>query len=205
MSQSTTVAVVKAGLTDIEPLSKVIADAFVDLAPSRWLISDRTERMQVFPDYFALYVEHGVNDGVVWTTPGRDAAGIWLPCPAGLAEPQGYRDRLAAITGDWADRFLAFDEALAAHHWGGRDHAWLCILAVHPSEQHRGIGTALMGHHQGLLDQVGQPGYLEAANLADRDWYRNRGWRDVGEPFSLPEGGPAMFPMWRDPQAGRPR
>jgi GNAT superfamily N-acetyltransferase len=196
--------VVKAGLRDIEPLSVVVADAFVDLPPSRWLVTDRTDRIQVFPAFFGLYVEHGINEGVVWTTPGRDAAAIWLPCPAGLAEPPGYRDRLAAITGIWLDRFEAFDETLTTHHqFRHRDHDWLAILAVHPSMQGQGIGTALLAHHHDLLDQVGQPGYLEAANLADRDFYRHRGWRDIGEPFSLPEAGPPMFPMWRDPQPGR--
>jgi GNAT superfamily N-acetyltransferase len=205
MNPTATVAVTKARLSDVESLSKVIADAFVDLPPSRWLIGDRTDRMAVFPAYFALYVEHGINEGVVWTTPDLDGAGIWLPCPAGLADPPGYHQRLAQIAGDWLDRFLAFEDTLGRHHWTGREHDWLAILAVHPCVQGRGIGTALLGHHHELLDQAGQPGYLEAANLPDRDWYRDRGWRDIAEPFALPDDGPAMFPMTRNPNPGQRR
>ena len=37
-------------------LSQVIADAFVDLAVSRWLIPDPAARRRIFPGYFRLYV-----------------------------------------------------------------------------------------------------------------------------------------------------
>ena len=102
--------IVRAGEADIEVLSQVIADAFFPLAPCQWLIPDQDARREIFPAYFRMYVEHAMTDGIVHTTPGRDAAALWIPLGTGLPEPPaGYHQQLAAITGPWADRFTAFD------------------------------------------------------------------------------------------------
>jgi len=71
--------VICAGAADLDVLSQVIADAFCDLAPSRWLIPGQATRRQVFPGYFRLYAEHALARGVVHTTPGRTAAALWIP------------------------------------------------------------------------------------------------------------------------------
>jgi GNAT superfamily N-acetyltransferase len=201
MTPPATVGITRAGLADVGVLGSVVADAFLDLPPSRWLIPDRRPRREAFPAYFSLYVEHGVNAGVVWTTPDRLAVAIWLPWPLALAEPEGYPHRLAAITKRWAPRFHEFDDTIAVNHpTASLEHDWLTILAVHPDAQGHGVGGALMRHHHDLLDEAERPAYLEAASLPDRDWYRSRGWHDIGEPFTLPERGPSLFPMWRDPR-----
>jgi hypothetical protein len=51
-------SVVIADGTSAGVLSQVIADAFADLAVSRWLIPDPAARRRIFPGYFRLYVEH---------------------------------------------------------------------------------------------------------------------------------------------------
>ena len=64
----TSPAVVRAGEADLDVLSQVIADAFHDLAPSRWLIPDPGARREIFPGYFRLYLEHALASGTVHTT-----------------------------------------------------------------------------------------------------------------------------------------
>ena len=49
-------AAVPAEAADAEVLSQVIADAFHDLAPSRWLVPDPDARREIFPGYFRLSV-----------------------------------------------------------------------------------------------------------------------------------------------------
>ena len=44
--------VIRATEADLDVLSQVIADAFHDVAPSRWLITDPGARQQIFPGYF---------------------------------------------------------------------------------------------------------------------------------------------------------
>jgi len=189
--------VVRADPADLDVLSQVIADAFHDLAPSRWLISEPAARRAIFPGYFGLYVEHALAVGIVHTTPGRTAAALWLLAGEETAgRPDGYDARLAALTGPWTDRFVAFDAALERRHPAGMPHHYLAILAVRPDQQGRGAGTALLRARLAVLDRVGVAAYLEASGLRARHFYLSHGYTDHGPPVHLP-GGPGMYPMWR--------
>ncbi len=198
--------VVRADPEDLDALNQVIADAFHDLAPSRWLIWDPAARQEIFPGYFRLYVEHALTAGVVDTTPDRAAAALWLPAgDDNAAQPAGYGARLAAATSPWADRFQAFDATLERHHPVGVPHHHLAILAVRPDHQGQGIGTALLRTHHAILDQgTGIPAYLEASDLRTRQIYLRHGYADRGCPIYLPDG-PVMHPMWRQPRQQRTR
>jgi len=195
--------VVPAEVADLDALSQVIADAFHDLAPSRWLIADPAARREIFPGYFRIYVEHALAAGLVHTNPDRAAAALWLPAgPHAPGPPAGYDARLAAAIGPWTSRFRAFDAALEARHPVGMAHHHLALLAVRPDQQGRGTGTALLRFHHQLLDHDGLPAYLEASDLRTRRLYLRHGYADhVGQPIRLP-GGPVMYPMVREP---RPR
>ena len=77
--------VISADEADAAVLSQVIADAFLDLPPSWWLIADQAVRRRVFPEYFRIFVEAALADGIVHTTQDRTAVAIWLP--SGTAAP----------------------------------------------------------------------------------------------------------------------
>jgi len=194
--------VIEAGPADLDTLSDLIADAFHDLPPSRWLIADPAARRQIFPAYFRLYAEHAMASGVVHTTTGRTAVALWLPIGQDAAgQPDGYRARLAAATSPWTGRFLAFDQALEQRHPAGVAHHHLAILAVRPDSQGQGTGTTLLrAYHQMLDHDAGAPAYLEAADLHTRRIYLRHGYADHGPPIRLP-GGPLMYPMWREPRS----
>jgi GNAT superfamily N-acetyltransferase len=191
--------VVVADAADQGTLSQVIADAFHDLAPSRWLIPNPDARRDIFPEYFGLYIEHAMASGVVHTTTDRTAVALWIRVGSSAADqPAGYAARLAAITGRWASRFCAFDAALDRHRPTVVPHQHLAILAVRPDRQGQGIGTALLHFYHELLDhEVGAPAYLEASDLRTRQIYLRHGYADHGPPIRLPNG-PLMYPMWRD-------
>jgi GNAT superfamily N-acetyltransferase len=181
-----------------EVLSRVIADAFHDLAVSRWLIPDGAARRAIFPGYFRILVEHAMAGGLVCTTPQRTAAALWLPASGPAAPPDGYTGQLAEATGPFLDRFLAFDEELARHHLAGVLHHHLAILAVRPDQHGQGIGTALLQAHHATFDWQGIAAYLEASDERTRGLYQRRGYTDHGTPIRLP-GGPDMYPMVRRP------
>jgi GNAT superfamily N-acetyltransferase len=196
--------IVRAGEADTEILSHVIADAFFPLAPCQWLIPDETARREIFPSYFRMYIEHAMADGLVHTTPARDAAALWIPLgPQPPAPPDGYHEHLAQITGPWLERFAVFDMELDDHHLTGTEHHHLAILAVRPDRQGQGTGTALLNAHHAVLDQQGTTAYLEASDERTRAIYLRNGYRDYGSPIRLP-GGPRMFPMTRPPAGPRP-
>jgi GNAT superfamily N-acetyltransferase len=197
--------VVRADPADAARLSSLIALAFHDLPPSTWLIPDPVQRRELFPDYFRLYVEHTFEAGAVYTTAERTAVALWLPYGDGHDEPpRGYDERLAAVTGGWVDRFRAFDAQLDKRHPSGERHDHLAILAVHPTLQGRGVGSALMDAHHQTLGSAAEPvaAYLEAASLQSRRLYARHGYQDLPETIPFPDGIPAtamMYPMWRPP------
>ena len=71
--------VIPASPADVGTLSQVIADAFHDLPPSPWLISDPVTRRRIFPAYFRLYVEHAMANGPPARRAGIGAAGSVPP------------------------------------------------------------------------------------------------------------------------------
>jgi GNAT superfamily N-acetyltransferase len=186
---------------DADVLSHVIADAFLGLAVSQWLVPDPRTRRAIFPGYFRIYVDHALAEGLVLTTPARDATALWIPVRMGgpVTPDAEYHDRLAAVTGPHLDRFEALDEQFDRHHPGDRPHEHLAILAVRPDRQLLGIGTALMNARHAILDRDGTPAYLEASDRAKRDIYLAHGYTDTGDPIHLPDG-PPMYPMWRHPR-----
>jgi GNAT superfamily N-acetyltransferase len=207
--------IIRAHPADTEALSHLIADAFFSLAPCQWLIPDAAARRDILPAYFRLHVEHAMTDGQVDTTPARDAAALWIPTPAEPpAPPAGYHERLARITGPWAQRFALFDTELDAHHLTGTEHHHLAILAVRPDRQGRGIGTALLDAHHATLDEENTVAYLEASSQDTRRIYLHHGYTDHGTVIQLPGGpahpghhppghiadGPRMYPMTRHPR-----
>lgn len=184
---------------DLDILSTVIAEAFHDLPPSPWLISDEAARRRIFPGYFRLFLEHALTAGTVHTTPARDAAALWIPVgneQPGL--PDGYLEQLATATEPWTQRFIVFDAVLESRHLTGQPHHHLALLAVRPGRQGRGTGTALLRFHHRVLDRSGKVAYLEASSQRNRELYLRHGYSDIGPSIDLP-GGPSLFPMVRQP------
>jgi GNAT superfamily N-acetyltransferase len=193
--------VIPADPRDAAVLADVIAAAFHPLDVSRWLIPDEAARRDIFPAYFQMYVEHAMDDGIVLTDPTRSSVALWLPAGPGKPQaPDGYDERLATITGPHLRRFQQLDQAFDQHHPTGIPHQHLAILATRPDRQRTGLGTALLNTHHAILDQDQTPAYLEASDLAKRAIYLGFGYADHGDaPIALPDGGPVMWPMWRDP------
>lgn len=179
----------------------MIAEAFLGLAPSLWLIPGENDRRRVFPGYFRLYVAEAMRRGHVYTTTERSAVALWLPVSEeGEVPGADYDQELAAVTERWVDRFRTFDALLNKHHPTGLRHDHLAILAVHPDQQGQGIGTELLAAHHRRLDQSDAPSaaYLEASDATTRQLYLKHGYADLGDPIQLPAG-PPMFPMLRRP------
>lgn len=75
-------------------------------------------------------------------------------------------------------------------------HLHLSAMATLPSHRGRGAGAALLAACLADARQLSLPVYLEASTRDNRRLYERSGFADLGEPIILPDGGPAVQPMW---------
>ncbi|PZG10979.1 N-acetyltransferase [Micromonospora craterilacus] len=191
--------IVQLGPEDARWVAERIAESFMVLPATRWLVPDEAKREAVLAGNFEIIVAYALRHGLVFGAENRAGVAVWLPSVGEpLPPPEDYDARLAAACGEWTPRFVHLDELFAANH-PHEDHHHLALLAVQPDRQGQGIGTALLHHHHAWLDANGVAGYLEASSEISRSLYARHGYRG-SEPFRLPDGTP-FWPMWREPVA----
>ena len=77
-------------------------------------------------------------------------------------------------------------------------HWYVHVLGVHPSEQGKGLGRALLDPALAMADRDRVPLYLETSNPRNLTFYGRFGF-EVVEELQLPGGGPPMWRMLRLP------
>ena len=194
----------KVTLEDVPRLALVLGRAFDSDPPMRWFLRDDERRVELARQMFdvmlravhltrdACYTTEDVTGGALWVPPGRWRLGFWqqvrlLP---GMVRVFG-RDLPRAQRG------------LAVMDTGHprRPHWYLDSLGVEPESQGRGVGSALMQPVLERCDRERMPAYLNAGSSRSRDLYLRHGFH-VMEEFRLPEDGPPLWRMWREPRAG---
>lgn len=184
----------------VDAVAALITSAFHVLEPAQWLIANPVERGPVLHETFVEAIRAAHHNGEIHLAVHPDqrvlGAAVWLH-HLGRSNPQPdptYPDRL----GHHAARVAAFDQTLAAYVPDHRRYHHLALLAVHPDHQGTGIGSALLARHHTTLDTHAIPAYLQAGDPALVEWYRRHGYWP-GTPFHLPDAGPPMIPMLRQP------
>ena len=189
----------RATATDVTDVADLVARAFQQLAVARWLAVAPTRRLTCLREQFGLLIAHAVDHGHVDVMSDGTGAAVWFARTSAIPEPPDYDERLSKICGPLLPRFVALDDAFAAHH-PEEPHHHLAFLAVRQDVRQKGIGTALIEHHHRFLDQESIPAYLEASGPSTRDLYARLGYA-VRSVITLPRG-PRMWPMWREPRGG---
>ncbi|WP_171987622.1 GNAT family N-acetyltransferase [Streptomyces sp. MP131-18] len=88
-------------------------------------------------------------------------------------------------------------ELVGARHPEGVPHWHLSRTAVLPGLRGRGLGGALLRYQLARADEEETAAYLEAGTPRDGALYERCGFRALGAPTALPDGGPEIQPMWR--------
>ena len=195
-------AVRKARMEDVPRLADALARAFDGDPPMRWFLPDpetRVERARRLFDVMLRRV-HIARDHC-YTTEELSGGALWVP-------PGTWRlsvvDQVALLPG----MLRVFGRGLGRAQRGltvmesGHPravHYYLDSLGVEPRWQGRGLGSALMRPVLERCDAERMPAYLNAGSPGSRDLYLRHGFH-VTEEFRLPDGGPPLWRMWRDPQ-----
>lgn len=191
----------KATPDDVPRLAEALARAFDGDPPMQWFLPDAESRVSRARALFELmlgkvhlerdrcYTTDGIAGGALWVPPGSWRIGIvqQLALLPGMVRVFGRG--LAR-----AQRGLAVMESGHPR----KEHYYLDSLGVAPEWQGRGIGSALMAPVLAQCDQEQMPAYLNAGSPRSRELYRRHGF-EVMEEFNLPDGGPPLWRMWRDP------
>jgi GNAT superfamily N-acetyltransferase len=153
----------------------------------------------MFGFLLAMQVSRGetytTSDGVgaaVWAPPGR-----WQLDPGTMA---GVRERFIAIFGGNLARAVETYGVLDASHPAEPHHWYLATLGTHPDWQGQGIGTALIQPVLERADAEGVPAYLESSKESNLAYYARFGFDVIGK-IDVPDGGPTLWPMWREPRS----
>jgi GNAT superfamily N-acetyltransferase len=191
----------KARADELGRLAAVLARAFVDDPPIRWVLKDDDRRRSLLERSFSLYLRRlwfnqdecyttaSVVGAIVWELPGQWKVGV-------LAQLR-LLPSMARINGRLLARILRALAVLESNH-PAEPHYYLPLVGVEPEWQGRGLGTALIRPILDRCDDDKVPAYLEATTPRNRALYERHGF-EVTEQLSFGPGSPPLWRMWRNP------
>ncbi|MFF0185262.1 GNAT family N-acetyltransferase [Streptomyces sp. NPDC005244] len=203
------VAIRVADSGDRELVVRLLDQAFQDDPVSGWVFPDPADRRATHHRLMAAFTDIVLAEGRVDLAEDGSACALWLDVPAGdhdggegEAPDEDAPAQLRAAVDQDNERVELIGRLTADVHPSGRAHTYLWMIAVSPERQGEGLGSALMEPVLDRCDREGLAAYLEASNARSRALYERLGFVLTGGPLDLPDG-PRMWPMWREPRAGR--
>ena len=190
---------------DVRELSRTLARAFYDDPVMTWLLPDDKARTAQLSRLFATMTRyHHLSRGgveVACDGPGVGGAALWDPpnqwrethledlrmTPAFL---RVFRFRTA--------KGRAVQEMMRRLH-PEEPHWYLAVLGSDPTVRGQGFGQALMHSRLDRCDAENCPAYLESSKPENVPYYERFGFT-VTDEIKLPQGGPPIWPMWREPR-----
>ena len=187
----------KATKDDVGGLKETLARAFADDPVSTWMLGDDPRDLARFYELYELkprlaetYTTDGHDGAAIWTAPGKWKMPLTATIRMGPAmlrlQKQGLRVGLKI-------------EKLLNEGHPKEPHWYLAVLGTDPAKQGRGIGSALLAPVLERCDREGTGAYLESSKVENVPFYRRHGFEVIRE-LPLPNDGPSVWLMWRDPQ-----
>ncbi|MGZ5395486.1 MAG: GNAT family N-acetyltransferase [Mycobacterium sp.] len=190
---------------DARQIGTVLARAFYDDPVTSWMLPDHRTRLKALTRAFTGLARHhflprggsevGRRDGPVgaatlWDPPGQRKASRREELRMAPMMLWSFRSRVPA---------LAQVQELMEEHHPEEPHWYLMLIGSDPSVRGAGFGQALMRSRLDRCDADRVPAYLENSNPKNEAYYLRFGFEVIGE-IKLPDGGPSMWPMWREPR-----
>jgi ribosomal protein S18 acetylase RimI-like enzyme len=190
-----------AGPTDTLGITDTLVEAFFMDPVWGWAFPDPNHRKTQHGAWFQLLITSAVKHDWVWTTPAHEAVSVWLP-PGRPELNDADEERLGRLLeemmGKRAELVQEVFGCFEASHPRYRDHYYLSLLATHTDHRGSGIGMELLVANLADIDTVRMPAYLESTNPRNLRRYESVGFEVYGT-FDLPDDGPTVTTMWREP------
>jgi GNAT superfamily N-acetyltransferase len=190
--------------SDVKGLARVLGRAFFDDPVMRWMLPDDARRAKALPRVFAAMTRHHfLGNGAVEVASDAGALGA-----AALWDPPGRWKQSAfeelrmmpafmLAMGSEGRRGQTVSELLKRHH-PEEPHWYLAVIGSDPDVRGTGFGQALMRSRLDRCDAEGAPAYLESTKPANVPYYQRFRFEVTGE-IRVPDGGPPIWRMWRQP------
>ncbi|MEO6397450.1 MAG: GNAT family N-acetyltransferase [Tepidiformaceae bacterium] len=188
---------------DVPRLTAVLARAFDDDPVANWFVVQDKRRARRIYDFMRVSIEKMTfPHGECYTTPDLQGGALWTPpgkWKLGMLQQLLLIPSFVKCTG-WRrlPKVMAGITAIEKKH-PEEPHYYLMVLGTEPELQGRGIGSQLMAPILRRCDQERMPAYLESSKEKNVPLYERNGFR-VTEEFTIPDGGPKVWLMWRDPK-----
>ena len=197
---------------DMPGLAAVLARAFADDPFYAYLTGTAPERNQRMRDGWSGLLRHAsARLSMTYTTDDLAGVAIWHPPGYGGASFIGSLRLLPSVArlAGGVRRLRDVSRAVAElerrrHHHAPTPHFYLSALAVEPTRQRQGIGTALLEAGLARADDRGLPAYLETATAVNVLIYERVGF-EVAEELTLPGTDVHGWLMLRKPRSGSSR
>jgi GNAT superfamily N-acetyltransferase len=192
----------KATVEDVPRLADVLARAFDSDPPMRWFLpvdEQRVDRARLLFDVMLRRLH--LRRDVCFTTEDVRGGALWVPPGVHSLSVLAQIRLLPAMMRVFGRNLARAQRGLAVMDSGHprKPHFYLDTLGVAPEFQGRGLGAALMAPMLERCDRERMPAYLNAGSPRSRNLYLRHGFQ-VAEEFRLPEGGPPLWRMWREPR-----
>lgn len=184
----------------IDVLASTFGQAFVNEPMMLWPMGLGGDIADALTRCFRYFLEEALRLGVVWDVADGKGAAVWVSpaqAPAWEAADPWNQARIGALTDDGGRRYDDFWAWVESRTPG--EPLWLLdSIAVDPSSQGRGLGSALIAAGLTQAAAAGMPAFLSTGTRRNVDVYGRSGFRVVEE-ADAPGGGPHIWFMRRDP------
>ncbi len=192
----------KASPADRQRLVAAMARAFDDDPFANWVCAQDKRRARRIYDFMDVAYRITAPHGDVYTTGDVQGGAFWAP-PAKWKMGPLQQLRLTPAMGRSAGwrripSVIGGLNAVEKHH-PHEPHYYLLALGVEPELQGHGLGTQLMAPILERCDREKVPAYLESSKEKNVPLYERNGFQ-VTERLEIPNGGPPIWLMWRDPR-----
>lgn len=188
---------------DLDLVADVLARAFYTDPAWSWAFPEDEHRLGQHRALWGLMVNSAIPHGSVRIAEGGVAVAVWIPPGMPELSPEDEErmvPMLEDMLGDGAERvFGVFERFEDAHPHDRGPHHYLSLLGTDTEHGGQGYGMGLLATCLAEIDEQGAAAYLESTNPDNDRRYERLGFSRCSE-FQLPEDGPVVTQMWRDPR-----
>lgn len=191
-----------ASRADLEAIGEVLGAAFDDGPVVNWLVRQDERRPEAIRAVFREVTRHAyIEAGETYLLDDGTGAAVWRP--PGVLEPEApaLEEAWPEIVGERGLEHLRAIGPISERHHPSAPHFYLFAIGVDPGHQGGGRGSMLLRAVLDRCDREGIPAYLENSKERNLQFYERHGFRSLASE-RLPDGGPTMWFMWREPATG---